>query len=189
MYQAAEDILKFWLEEVGEKGWFASDARVDDLIRERFGSLWEQARRGEFDRWSCEPRSCLALLILLDQFPRNMFRGDPRSFASDGKALSIATRAVFRGFDLRIDKPERQFFYLPFMHSETVANQERGMRLILLNIGDPEHVRHARAHRAVIRKFGRFPYRNAALGRRTTPPEAAFLDAGGYRLAYEEAAA
>ncbi len=189
MYQAAEDILKFWLEEVGEKGWFASDPRVDDLTRERFGALWEQARNGDLDSWSCDPRSCLALLVLLDQFPRNMFRGDPRSFATDGKAISVATRAIRRGFDLRAAKSERQFFYLPFMHSESISNQERGMRLILLNIGDAEQVRHARAHRAVIRKFGRFPYRNAALGRRTTPPEAKFLDAGGYRHAYEEAAA
>ncbi len=188
MDQTAEDILKFWLDEVGEQGWFDPSDGLDDLIRERFGALWERARRGEFDGWTCEPRACLALLILLDQFPRNMFRGDPRSFASDGKALAIATRAIRRGFDRRVGGRERPFFYLPFTHSESVANQEKGMRLTLLSAGDPEQVRHSRAHRAVIRQFGRFPYRNAALGRRSTPEEAAFLEAGGYRLAYGQAA-
>ncbi len=188
MDQAAEEILDFWLDQVGEKGWFEPTDGLDAQIRERFASTWERARRGELDCWSCAPRSCLALLILLDQFPRNMFRGDGRSFASDDKALAIATRAIRKGFDRAVEPRERVFFYLPFTHSESVANQEKAMRLTLLSAGDAEQIRHSRAHRAIIRQFGRFPYRNAALGRRTTPGEAAFLEAGGYRLAYEQAA-
>lgn len=181
------DIITFW-RSAGPDKWYAKDDAFDQELRDRFMSTWEAARDGKLTAWQDSDDGALALLIVLDQFPRNMFRGDPRSFASDGKALAIATRAIRRGFDRRVGGRERPFFYLPFTHSESVANQEKGMRLTLLSAGDPEQVRHSRAHRAVIRQFGRFPYRNAALSRRSTPEEAAFLEAGGYRLAYGQAA-
>lgn len=184
MHDLAEEILAFWLDEVGPKGWYDPPETLDAQIRERFAEPWERARRGAFDTWICAPRSCLALVILLDQFPRNMFRGEAGAFASDAKALDIAKRAVRNKLDRRIPLPERQFFYLPLMHSELLANQEKCVRVWLLNFGaaDPGLV-HPRAHREVIRRFGRFPYRNAALGRASTPSERAFLDAGGYSAA------
>lgn len=186
MHDLAEEILAFWLDEIGPEGWYAPSEALDDSIRDRFAEPWERARRGAFDAWICAPRSCLALIILLDQFPRNMFRGGPLAFASDAKALAVAKRAIRGGLDRQIPLPERQFFYLPLMHSELLANQERCVRQLLLNFGaQDEHLTHARAHREVIRRFGRFPYRNAALARSSTPQERAFLEAGGYRAALE----
>jgi uncharacterized protein (DUF924 family) len=181
-----EEVLRFWVEEVGPEGWYRVDEALDATIRDRFGGLWQEALDGKHDRWICAPRSCLALVIVLDQFPRNMFRGDARSFASDPKALTVAKSAVMRGHDSKIEGPERQFFYMPLMHSETLANQDKSVRLFLLGFGHGESLKHAQAHRLVIRRFGRFPYRNAALGRTTTPEEQAFLDAGGYRAAMAE---
>jgi uncharacterized protein (DUF924 family) len=182
----AEAILDFWLDAVGRDGWYATDEALDAEIRSRFLELWEAARRGDLDGWIGAPRTCLALAILLDQFPRNMFRGDGQSFASDAKALAVAKSAIARGFDERIDMPARQFFYLPLMHSEVLADQDRSVRLFTLTPECADNLKHARAHRAVIRRFGRFPYRNAALGRTTRPPEAAWMEAGGYRAALAE---
>jgi uncharacterized protein (DUF924 family) len=182
----AQQILTFWLDEAGEEAWYREDAAFDGLIRERYGALWEAARHGERDRWTCAPASCLALVILLDQFPRNMFRGDAHAFASDAKALAVAKGAILRGFDRRVDLPQRDFFYLPLRHSEILADQEKDVRLVYLSFGPGRLLDHARAHRVVIRRFGRFPYRNAALGRRSTPAEQAFLEAGGYRAAVAE---
>lgn len=183
----AEDVIAFWIDEVGPDGWYATDEALDARVRERFGATLERAGRGELDAWRATPRGCLAYLILLDQFPRNMFRGDARSFATDARALAAAKQAIARGHDRRVEGPARQFFYLPLMHSETLEDQERALRLLLLAFGRNENLRHARAHRAVIRRFGRFPYRNAALGRRTTPAEAAWMEAGGYQAALAEA--
>jgi uncharacterized protein (DUF924 family) len=185
MDKDAEAILDFWLDEVGEKGWYVPDESHDARIRERWQPLWERARAGELNGWRVAPRSTLALLILLDQFPRNMFRGDPRAFATDARALSVAKQAILRGIDQRVPLPERQFFYLPLMHSELRTDQDKSVRLFLLNFGKGESLRHARAHRQVIRTFGRFPYRNAALGRTATAEETGFLTAGGYMAAYE----
>jgi uncharacterized protein (DUF924 family) len=184
----ANEILDFWLG-IGPKGWYEVDASVDRQITERWRGLWETAQAGALDDWRARERSCLALVILLDQFPRNMFRGDPRSFASDRRALAAARWAISNGFDKLVDAPERQFFYLPLMHSEIAADQDQCVRLVLLNLGAGDTLHHARAHRDVIRKFGRFPYRNVALGRRSTPEEAEFLEAGGYRAALEATAA
>lgn len=181
MDQAAQDILDFWLDEIGPKGWYASDPALDARIRDRFGELWERGRTGGLDLWRCNPRSILALIVLLDQFPRNMFRDDARAFASDAKAISTAKTAIAHGYDRAFESPGRQFFYLPLMHSESISEQERAVRLFLLHLGRNDSLRHARAHREVIRRFGRFPYRNAALGRASTPAETAFLEAGGYR--------
>lgn len=181
----AERILSFWIDEVGPGGWYAVDPAIDARCREGFLDLWERGRAGGLDAWKNTPRPALALLIMLDQFPRNMFRGEARAFATDPRARSIAKYALARGLDERIAGSERQFFYLPLMHSESVADQERAVRLFKMRFGADEQLRHARAHRAVIRRFGRFPYRNDALGRATTPDEAAWLADGGYGAALQ----
>jgi uncharacterized protein (DUF924 family) len=186
MDDAANGICRFWIDEVGPAGWYKSDPALDGTIRDRYLDLWETARTGDFDVWIASAESCLALVILLDQFPRNMFRGDARSFASDARSRAIAKSAIARGYDRREDLPGRGFFYLPLMHSETLPDQERAVRLHLMRFGPESDLTHPRAHRLVIRRFGRFPYRNAALGRVTTPPEQEFLDAGGYGAAVRE---
>jgi uncharacterized protein (DUF924 family) len=133
------------------------------------------------DHWAFCPRGTLAFLIVTDQFPRNMFRDDPRAFSTDAIALEAASRAIARNFDQDVSEPERQFFLLPFMHSESLTMQERGVRLFMMRMSpENQNLLHARAHRKVIRDFGRFPYRNSALGRNSTNSERAYLDAGGY---------
>jgi uncharacterized protein (DUF924 family) len=183
----AEELVDFWLNEVGETGWYLQDDALDARIRERWLPLWEEARTGALEVWRCTPRATLGLLVLLDQFPRNMFRGDARAFATDAQARRCAKDAILRGFDVRVPLPERQFYYMPLEHSELLPDQDRSVRLMLLAFGrDSEMLRHARAHREVIRRFGRFPYRNAALGRESRPEEVEFLAAGGYRAALEQ---
>jgi uncharacterized protein (DUF924 family) len=184
----AKEIIDFW-RGIGPEGWYRADDAVDDEIRTRFGDLWEIAQQGGLADWAAEPESCLALVILLDQFPRNIFRNDPRSFASDGRALTVANWAIAHGIDARIEGPERQFFFTPLMHSEILTNQDRSVRLYLIHFGRGELLRHARAHREIIRRFGRFPYRNGPLGRDSTPEEVAFVEAGGYGKAFREIAA
>ena len=177
-----EDILSFWLDEVGPKGWYEASDELDAEILERFMSDWTRAREGALSLWLTYPSGTLAYIILTDQFPRNMFRGSGTAFATDGISRAAAKMAIDRDWDLRIDEPARQFFYLPLMHSECLADQERCVRLMMTRMpqmGDDNLV-HARAHREVIRRFGRFPYRNEALSRETQGPEAAFLAAGGY---------
>jgi len=132
--------------------------------------------------WMTYPSGALAYLIVTDQFPRNMFRGQARAFASDHLGLAVSKAAILKDWDLRIDPPARQFFYLPLMHSESVTDQERCVRLFHTRMADSDgnNLLHAKAHREVIRKFGRFPFRNDALERRTTEPEADFIKEGGY---------
>lgn len=182
MCKEADRIVNFWVEEVGPKGWYKSTDALDSAIREEFGALWECAAMGEYTAWLVSPQKALALLILLDQFPRNMFRGEGKAFASDSVALAVAKRAIVMGHDLKTPEPQRQFFYLPLMHSESLMDQERCVRLMALRMpqAGATQLQHARAHRDVIRQFGRFPYRNAALGRATTPAEAEYLKNGGY---------
>jgi uncharacterized protein (DUF924 family) len=186
MDQRAEEILAFWFDEVGPAGWYEPPAGLDDHCRDRYAALWEQARRKSFDRWSVQPRGALALIVLLDQLPRNMFRGEARAFASDAEARKVAKRALLRGDDRRVAEIERQFFYLPLEHSECGADQARSVRLFM-SVEDPESLVHAVAHRNVVRQFGRFPTRNAALGRTSTAGERAYLDEGGYQKALETA--
>jgi uncharacterized protein (DUF924 family) len=181
----AEEILAFWFDEVGPAGWYKVDADLDAAIRQRFGALWEAARGGAFGGWRTGARATLALLVLLDQFPRNMFRGDPRSFATDLRAREVAKDAIARGLHTGFADDERNQFRLPLVHSEYVPDQEQAVRRCLIDAASPAYLLHARAHRAVIRRFGRFPFRNAALGRRTTEGEAAWLEAGGYRATVE----
>lgn len=181
-----EEIISFWFDDVGPEGWYGGGEELDDEIRRRYGELTENARTGGLDGWTCAARPVLALIILLDQFPRNLYRGDPRSFASDAKGRAVAGRAIGRGFDLRHEPPARNFFYLPFMHSEMLSDQHRAVRLFKLNVEGADGLAHARAHREIIRRFGRFPYRNAALGRTSTAAEAEFLEGGGYRAMLAE---
>ena len=175
----AGEVLTFW-EEAGPDMWYRQDEAFDRTVRDRFGSLWERACEGAADGWAQGPRGALALLILLDQFPRNMFRQSPRAFASDARALRVASLALSRGWDMRIAPPLRQFFYMPFMHSENLVHQDRSVRLMKARMEGTDNLLHARVHREIIRRYGRFPYRNAALGRVSTPEEEAFLTGGGY---------
>jgi uncharacterized protein (DUF924 family) len=172
---SVEDIITFW-KEVGEKRWFALDPALDREIRERFGSTWEDARDGKLSDWEQTADGALALLILLDQFPRNMFRGTATAFSTDAQALAVAERGIARGFDLQTAPPLRAFFYLPLMHSEHEGDQDRCVALIGERLGEESlNYPFALGHREVIRKFGRFPARNTALGRATTSEEEAFL--------------
>lgn len=173
------EINRFWIEEVGPEGWYKVDEALDSEIRSRFGAAWEAARDGDFGAWWHNRETRLAYLILTDQFPRNMFRGDGRSFATDTLARRLAHWAVSRGLD-RAPGAARQFYYLPLMHSEVLEAQEQGVRMFLLKMPGTDNLRHARAHRQVILDFGRFPYRNAALGRRSSERELAYLEAGAY---------
>ena|SRR3569832_443232 len=172
------DVLAFW-REAGAERWYTRDADFDASVRERFFGLWQQAVAGRMSSWEESDDGALALVILLDQFPRNMFRGDARAFSSDPLAREVAARALVGGVDKRIEPSLLQFLYLPFMHSEELADQIRCV--LLFQAGeDSENLRYAEIHADIIRRFGRFPHRNDVLGRITTPEERAFLDAGGF---------
>jgi uncharacterized protein (DUF924 family) len=172
------EIITFW-REAGYERWYKKDDAFDAEIRRRFLATWNAALAGQRDDWQESDDGTLALLIVLDQFPRNMFRGDPRTFASDPKAREVADRAIARGVDQRFDSVMRQFVYLPFEHSEDLADQQRSVALFKA-LGDAENLRYAEVHEDIIRKFGRFPHRNQVLGRTTTDAEAAFLKSGGF---------
>ncbi|MCR8825647.1 DUF924 family protein [Pseudosulfitobacter koreensis] len=176
-----DDVLNFWLDECTPADWYKVDEDLDARIRDRFLDAWENLCAGHFSLWLTYPNGTLAYIILADQFPRNMFRGEGKAFASDRIAKAAAKSAIDRGWDLRIDPPARQFFYLPLMHSENLCDQDRCVRLMCERMGNGDsNLLHARAHREVIRKFGRFPYRNEALGRSSTALEASYMKDGGY---------
>ena len=182
METGQEDVLRYWVHEVGPERWYEDDAGVDAEIRNRFEELWRRAGDGDCDHWLLTPRGALALMIVLDQFPRNMFRGTAAAYRTDSRALRIAKQAIGRGHDKVTPEPERQFFYLPLMHSEGLPDQERCVRLIKLGMPRTgvENLEQARRHRAVIRKFGRFPSRNRPLGRHDTEAELHYRAGGGY---------
>ncbi len=186
-----EEILAFWLDEVGPVGWYDGDEKLDQTIRDRFRKTWENARDGAYSLWLTYPTGVLAYLIVMDQFPRNMFRGGKQAFSTDPAALEAAKCAVKKGWDMRIDEPARQFFYLPMMHSENLCDQDRCVRLMLTRMPQAGAVNllHAKVHREVIRQFGRFPYRNAALSRDTTATEKTFVTEGGYGAVLERLSA
>lgn len=173
----AASVTAFW-REAGRQSWFSKDAAFDDAFRARFLALHEQAVQGGLDHWLNDAEGALALLLLLDQFPRNCFRGSPRMYASDAQARAAAARVIETGLDLRIELELRLFIYLPFAHSEALADQDYSVAL-QQSLGE-EPLSHARGHRDIIRRFGRFPHRNAILGRTTTAEETAFLTAGGF---------
>jgi uncharacterized protein (DUF924 family) len=172
------DILAFW-RTAGPDKWFEKNDAFDGEIRECFLATYAAAAAGRLAAWEEDAEDALALVIVLDQFPRNMFRGDARTYAADPLARAVAQRAIARGFDQAYVPPERRFFYLPFTHSEDLADQER---CVALNraAADEEGTKWAELHADIIRRFGRFPHRNSSLGRATTAEQQAFLDAGGF---------
>jgi len=173
-----DDILSFWTQ-AGPKRWYAKDEAFDAAIRDRFEADHHRAARGEFDGWAETAEGALALLILLDQFPRNLYRGSAHAFATDPKARAVARAAAAKGWHLAVAPQMRQFMLLPFEHSEDLADQDRGLALAG-EVADPEVTKWIVIHRDIIVRFGRFPHRNAMLGRATTPAEQAFLDEGGF---------
>jgi uncharacterized protein (DUF924 family) len=175
---APTDVLAFW-RAAGAKKWFKKDASFDAEIRSRFLATYEAACADRLADWETTPEGALALLIVLDQFPRNMFRGDARTYAADPLARAVAGRAIAKGFDQRVPHSERGFCYLPFMHSEILADQEHCLRLSR-QYADAEFAEFAEQHAGIVRRFGRFPHRNLMLGRATTPEEQAFLAGGGF---------
>ena len=177
MTVTAHTIIAFWTE-AGYERWYKTDPDFDALIRERFLGHHELAARGDLD-WHARAESALALLLLLDQFPRNMFRGTPRAFATDARALAIASHAIALGLDRTHEPPLRGFFYIPFTHAEDLAQQRRGEALYTAD-GDANGLKWATHHREIIERFGRFPHRNAILGRVMTADEQAYLDADGF---------
>jgi len=172
------DVVTFW-RTAGPEKWFAKDDAFDAEITRRFLATYEAAVAGELASWEEAAEGALALLITLDQLPRNMFRGSARTFAADPLARAVANRAIARGFDESFAAADRQFFYLPFEHSEAMEDQERAVALFRA-MGDAEALKWAELHLDIIRRFGRFPHRNVALGRASTPEEVEFLAGGGF---------
>ncbi len=186
MPSEADEVLSFWFGREDEPGygefrdaWFRKDDGFDREVRERFGSLYERAASGELDGWRDDARSCLALVICLDQFPRNMFRGDGRTHATDTKAVDTAKHAIEHALDRELPPFQRMFFYMPFMHSENLEDQRRSVELferLAEKPGAPDVTSYAVGHMEIVERFGRFPHRNEILGRETTPEEAEFLE-------------
>ena len=173
------DVLDFWFN-AGPEKWFNKDDAFDAEIRAEFGDAVKAAAEGDYDDWAAEPEGALALVILLDQMPRNIYRNDHRAWISDGKALDLAREAIARRFDTTLPVPARHWIYMPFMHAEDLAAQEEGLKYFAERLGDPEVMKFAEIHADIIRRFGRFPHRNAVLGRVTTSEEQSFLDEGGF---------
>ena len=170
-------VVDFW-REAGPNMWFAKNHAFDRRFREEFSSLYEAAARGELAHWMQQPESALALILLLDQYPRNSFRGTPRMYATDALARQMTSAAIAAGHDRVIEVPLRLFVYLPYGHSEDLADQERSVELAEnVNAHSVERAKH---HRDIVRRFGRFPHRNAILGRQSRPEELRYLAEGGY---------
>ena len=175
---APSDILAFW-REAGRERWYKRDDAFDAEVRRRFLLVWQKAVAGEFESWEASDDGALALVIVLDQFPRNMFRGTAQAFVSDAQARDVARRAIARGVDRRVDPILLEFLYLPFMHSEHLADQLHCVALFQ-NTDNAENLKYARVHADIVARFGRFPHRNNVLDRDTTEEEQAFLDRGGF---------
>ena len=176
--RGSKQVLQFWFREMTREQWFKRDAALDDRIRTRFLSLHDQVSGMPNEALLSDPRSALAAVIVLDQFSRNMFRGSPRAFASDAKALALAEAAIAKGHAASLNKDELQFLYLPFEHSESGEAQIRCVEL-MASLGDAELTRYAQAHCDIIARFGRFPHRNEILGRTSTAEELEFLKQPG----------
>jgi len=175
----ANDVMNFWAG-IGKKGWWRSNAAIDAEIHAKFGKIHQAACEGRLDYWAEDANGALALIIVLDQFSRNMFRGDAKSFSQDEKALQISCMSVDKGYDKACRQDLRIFFYLPFEHSESIVDQERSV-LLQYHLNEADAMGAALEHRDIIRRFGRFPHRNKVLGRHTTPAEQAYLDEGGFK--------
>lgn len=181
----AFDVVDFWAA-AGPEKWYAKDDAFDAEITARFGATWQSAHDGTLGDWAVDAPGALGLVILLDQFPRNMFREDPRAFATDARALEVSGQMIAQGWDREITGLMRQFVYMPFMHSEDLAHQDICCDLMETRMEGGKNALHARVHREIIVRFGRFPYRNACLGRTSSPAEQAFLDGGGYGQIVQE---
>ncbi len=189
MPSRAREVLDFWFGREGEpeygrfrEEWFRKDPAFDARVTQQFAELYERAAAGELDGWRDDAESCLALVIVLDQFPRNMFRGDGRTHAADGKALETARYAVEHALDRELPAFQRMFLYMPFMHSESLEDQRRSVELfggLAAEPGAPDMVSYAVGHKEIIERFGRFPHRNEILSRTTAPEEAEFLKTEG----------
>jgi len=176
--QTPADVLDFWFAASTRASWFVRSEAFDALVRAKLGPLHARAARGELDAWAADPRDALALVILLDQVPRNIHRGSADAFASDAHALQHARAIVDAGLDRTLSEVEKVFLYLPFEHSEAPADQDRCVALMRA-LGDPLWLDFAEKHRVIIARFGRFPHRNAILGRESTPEELEFLQQPG----------
>ncbi|HZH51764.1 MAG TPA: DUF924 family protein [Microvirga sp.] len=174
-----DTVIQFW-REAGPEKWFAKDDAFDQAIRNRFLATYRAAARGDLNEWELTPEGALAVVILLDQFPRNMFRGTRDVYKTDPVAVMVADRAIERGFDRKVAPELRRFFYLPFMHSESLRHQERSVALNEA-LGEEDSIKWARHHHDIVARFGRFPHRNSILGRETTPEEEAFLKESDFR--------
>ena len=175
------EVLDFWLGDIGPEGWYLGSEEIDDACAVRFGDLWQALQDGGLEHWVEGVAGTLAYIIVADQFSRNIHRGTAKAFATDEQARAAARRALENGWDMQAPVPERQFFYMPFEHSEDPADQDRAVALMAERMeGDADLLLHARAHQKVIARFGRFPFRNQALGRDSSDEEQAFLDSGGY---------
>ncbi len=176
--QTSETVLDFWFHELEPRQWWAKDAELDALISERFGSLHERACRAELDEWRSAPRGRLAEVIVIDQFSRNIHRESARAFAADGMALVLAQEAVAGGHDAELSANEKAFLYLPYMHSESARIHEEAVRLYSAP-GLENNLEFEHKHKVIIDRFGRYPHRNAILGRNSTPEEIEFLKQPG----------
>jgi len=174
-----KEVIDFWFE-AGPKKWFATSETFDDAIRARFGAVVEAAGAGEHDDWQQTAQGALALVLLLDQFTRNLYRGSPATWAHDAKALAIADAAIGRGFDQDLPPVQARFFLMPFMHSEDSEIQARSVELGQ-SADNEDHTKYARHHADIIARFGRFPHRNAVLGRASTEEELAYLADDGFK--------
>jgi uncharacterized protein (DUF924 family) len=177
-----QDVLGFWTA-AGPAKWFSKSDAFDSAIRLKFEPVHQAAARGKYDAWTASAEGALALIILLDQFPRNLYRDSGHAFATDGKARAVTAAAIAAGHDRQVDPTLRSFFYMPLEHSESLADQETCIGLfetLQADTGDTDGLKWALLHRDIIARFGRFPHRNAALGRTTTAAEQAFLDEGGF---------
>lgn len=169
-----DEVLSFWFEEVGPERWFESTPELDETIRQRFGALHDKLASKLPQEATASPRGALAATIVLDQFPRNVYRGTAKAFATDDQAIGLARKAIDSKLDEHLTLAERQFLYMPFQHSEILADQEHAVMLFKA-LGEKEALRYAIEHRDIIERFGRFPHRNRALGRQSTAEEEAFL--------------
>lgn len=168
------DVLDFWFDDANTKRWFRSTPAFDQEIRDRFDGIWKDAATGRLSNWEASAEGALALVILLDQFPLNMFRDRPEGYTGEARARAVAARAIERGFDKGLDDRAKAFLYLPFMHSEDLSDQDRSIALFEA-AGLKNNLRWARHHREIVHRFGRFPHRNAVLGRDSTAEELAWL--------------
>jgi uncharacterized protein (DUF924 family) len=166
-------VIRYWFEELQPAAWFSKNERVDAEIRERFGALYEELAKIAASQLTTA-QECIAAVIVLDQFPRNMFRGSPRSFATDALALAIAQHAIAAGLDRQLTNKQRVFLYMPFQHSEERAVQARSIEMFE-QLPEPENLDYAHRHKEIIDRFGRFPHRNEVLGRESTPEELQFI--------------